>query len=1073
MKKTIYLFPLFVLLSLFTFCSENHPELLIESLSISADKESITADDEEIITFSVQSQNGRNLTNEAKIVVNGKVLSGNTFKANESGTFRCHASVDDVSSNELIFTAKPKTATLTLSADRKSILADGKDHLTFVVKDAQGKDVSSSAKITVNDKPISGLTYETTEVGTQNAVAFVGKEFSLPLSFITHKVEELTLTADKSILYLDGEDKVVLTLKNAEGQDLTSESQFFLGDTPIESNVYKPQMAGRLSFTAVYNDNKSAPVIVTAREPIKYNLVIRPSKDILIGDNVDEVTFSCINTAENNEDLTSETTFFVEGTPLPGKVFKTNKIGTYRITAKYKEHEASPILLVVEPHPDTIAKTLTLSADKEEIIADGEQVVTFSVKNQADRDFTDKATIQINDKAIEGHTFKTTTPDVYKVVAVVGSVKSNIITINAIKRAAKLKLELSKTKIIADDKDQVILTCINTADQNKDVTSEATFFVDGKAISGNKFKTDKPGDYRITARFDGSETLPMLVVAEPHPDTIVKELTITASKRSIVANNKDVVTFKALNQANRDFTSKATFFVDDSPIQGNSFKTSRPDVYKVYAKIGDKKSNIISLQATQRPASLRLQLDKKGILADGKGKVRFTVFDAQNRDISNQATFTVNGQRTNSREYSTSVADTYRVIATYNEEHSNEESFTAYQPEHITIEIDKSQLTLGTDKARFTVKNSSQVDVTPSSQIFVNGQPISSYFYTPDQTGSFSAYATYNGNKSNTITFQVNAATVQNLVVSTDKSTIVSDGADFAVLKCLDSSMGNKDVTRNVTFYADGQQLQGNILKSQKVGNISIVAKVGNQESAPVTIKGQVNLSAVPKLYVEEFTGTWCPYCPTAIHMVDEASKNDRVIAVALHSGQNSRGNPRYDPFATTSAIYVGNAMNVRGYPSLVPNRDRNQRINTSGNPTDITNRIPNSTTVGIAVESKLSGHSLSATINVRSSQARSASWLAIITEDKLIADQKNATGRFPHIGKGFSHDHVYRGAQGGIIEGTAFNLPKDNTQKISLSMNLDSAWKTQNCKLIILILDSNHKVLNVQRVKLGESISY
>ncbi|SJZ33447.1 Omp28-related outer membrane protein [Porphyromonas cangingivalis] len=1073
MKKSFYLFPLLVLL-FFTHCAENHPELLVETLTISADKEHIIADDEELISFSIQSQNGRNWTNEAKIFVNGVLLDGNKFKTSEVGAFRCHAVLNEVTSNEIVFTSKIKPATLTLSADRKSILADGQDHLTFVVTDAQGKDVSALAKIRVNDVPVQGLNYKTTDVGIQNAVAFVGKEYSLPLSFVTNKVEEITLTADKPLVFVDGEDKVILMVKNAEGQDLTGESRFFVGETPMASNVYRPESVGQVSFTAIYNDNKSTSVMVTARKPIEYKLVIKPSKEILIGDNVDEVSFSCINTAENDEDLTSETTFFIDGQPLGGRVFKTDKVGTYRITARYKDHDAEPLLLVVDPHPDTIAKSLTLSADKDEIFADGEAMVTFTVKNQADRDFTSQATIQINNKPISGNTFKTTTPDIYKIVAIVGSVKSNIVTINAIKRPALLKIEANKNKIIADNKDEVILTCINTADKDKDVTGEATFFVDGKAISGNKFKTNKVGDYRITARFDGSESSPVLIVAEPHPDTIVKELTITANKRSFVANNKEVVTFRAKNQANKDFTSEATFYINDKPISGNTFKTSVADAYKVYAKVGDKQSNVLTLQATPRPASLRLQLDKRSILADGAQKVRFTVQDANDRDISSKATFMVNGQRINAREYSTDVPGTYKVVAMYEEEHSEEETFTAHRPERITIEMDKQELTLGTDRALFTVRNSAQSHITDASQIFINGQAIPSRYHTPDRVGTFRAYAIYNGNKSAEISFHVKEAVVQNLLVKADKSVIVSDGADFAILRCTDSSRGGRDVTEEAEFFADGQRLQSNILKTQKVGNISITAKLKNQTSAPLQLKGQTTLSAVPKLYVEEFTGTWCPYCPRAIHMVDEASKNPQVIAVAFHTGANSKGHPRYDPFSSSATLIVGNVLGVRGYPSLVANRDRNQHIQAYGNPVGITSRIPSDTSVGIAIQTTLSGHHLSATVNVRSSETREAAhWVAIITEDKLIADQRNGTGRYPHIGKNFSHDHVYRKSYGDVRDGTEFSLPKDQTQHLTFSLNLDNKLVPSNCKLVILVMDKDRKVLNAQVVKLGDSISY
>lgn len=78
-----------------------------------------------------------------------------------------------------------------------------------------------------------------------------------------------------------------------------------------------------------------------------------------------------------------------------------------------------------------------------------------------------------------------------------------------------------------------------------------------------------------------------------------------------------------------------------------------------------------------------------------------------------------------------------------------------------------------------------------------------------------------------------------------------------------------------------------------------------------------VSNSAVRKVVVEEFTGTWCQYCPMGIVGMDKIEKaypND-VAVICAHVGDDSA------PDAMTDQSYADLSFSVGGYPSALINR--------------------------------------------------------------------------------------------------------------------------------------------------------
>lgn len=65
----------------------------------------------------------------------------------------------------------PITPSLTLTASKKVVIADGKDKATFTVIDQEGKDVTSSCTFTANSKDLLDNTFSSATIGDFEIIA--------------------------------------------------------------------------------------------------------------------------------------------------------------------------------------------------------------------------------------------------------------------------------------------------------------------------------------------------------------------------------------------------------------------------------------------------------------------------------------------------------------------------------------------------------------------------------------------------------------------------------------------------------------------------------------------------------------------------------------------------------------------------------------------------------------------------------------------------------------------------------------------------------------------------------------
>ncbi|MBR5818773.1 MAG: IdeS/Mac family cysteine endopeptidase, partial [Alistipes sp.] len=251
-----------------------------------------------------------------------------------------------------------------------------------------------------------------------------------------------------------------------------------------------------------------------------------------------------------------------------------------------------------------VQQTLTLSADKVDIVADGEDVATFTVKNSNDE--VAEATIYFEEtnEALEGNTFKTKYTGEYKFYAKNGNNKSNTLTINAIEKGNTpepepepdtLQLSVDKQTINADGVQKATFT----AAVNGEVVA-ATIYnaANDTALAGNTFSTTEAGDYRFYAKYNDlvSDIVKVTAIStEPEEE---KPITIEATVNTIKANGIDY-TMLIVTQDGANVTNKSTIYANGAVVNGNKFATTTPGTYTIYATKGTVTSNEITITATE------------------------------------------------------------------------------------------------------------------------------------------------------------------------------------------------------------------------------------------------------------------------------------------------------------------------------------------------------------------------------------------------------------------------------------------------------------------------------------------
>ena len=391
--------------------------------------------------------------------------------------------------------------------------------------------------------------------------------FILSLFFLITSCDKtpiITLSVDKSEISADGKDiatfKVISTDKNNNEDDVTNNCQIFFADSKKElgATSFSTTEPNAYSFYATYEDAVSENVTVIAievedengnEEQIEAPIILSASTDTIIANGEDAITFTVMQDSTN---VTNSTEIFVNDNLIEGNEFKTNVAGSYKVYAKKNDsivsNEITFFAKEVENNDenDDEESPITLTASKTKIIADGKDKVTFTV-TQDSVEITNETKIFVGETKLRLNVFTSKTAGTYIAYAMKGELKSNEITITVENEngdenedpeipedpvnpenpenpeqpetpevpEAPITLTASTTNITANGSDAVTFTVMQ---ENNDVTSQASIFVNNQKLASNVFTTYSAGTYTAYAKKNEAKSNEIIINVEAAQD---------------------------------------------------------------------------------------------------------------------------------------------------------------------------------------------------------------------------------------------------------------------------------------------------------------------------------------------------------------------------------------------------------------------------------------------------------------------------------------------------------------------------------------------------------------------------
>lgn len=375
----------------------------------------------------------------------------------------------------------------------------------------------------------------------------------------------------------------------------------------------------------------------------------------------------------------------------------------------------------------------------------------------------------------------------------------------------------------------------------------------------------------------------------------------------------------------------------------------------------------------------------------------------------------------------------------------------------ISITADKTSIIAdGKDEIIFTVKDNNSKDITSESKIYVDGEALANNTYSSKEKGEYKVKAV-NLNREATIKIQVRHY-IARLYLSSNRTSVFSSGSEHFEFKVLDTKLNN--VTSSAKFYVNNQLINGHTFSSSINGKYKVRAEYSEIKSADLLIG--VNMSP-RNVLVEDYTATWCGYCPESMYHLEELKSkiSANMVISAIHGG---------DEFSFSKLESLASTYNVSGYPTKVVNR--NSSLSISAN--NLKALVDESCPLGLSSTIQVDGNNAKIDIQVESYQtSKDIKLVVALCDNNQLADQSNysnndANSAFYQEGdkmKNFQHNYILRKTltdlYGDIIP--IEQLTQGSSYNLSFTTDISKYNKAQLSAIAFLVKDD--KVINVLSV--------
>jgi thiol-disulfide isomerase/thioredoxin len=277
------------------------------------------------------------------------------------------------------------------------------------------------------------------------------------------------------------------------------------------------------------------------------------------------------------------------------------------------------------------------------------------------------------------------------------------------------------------------------------------------------------------------------------------------------------------------------------------------------------------------------------------------------------------------------------------------------------------------------------------------------------------------------------------------------------------------NVSSSTDFYVNETKIPSNTHTFNTIGTFDVYAKYGQLTSETKTIEIMPTpITFKQNVVVEDFTGTWCGWCPRvseAVRLLKQETSD--AIVVAIHNGDAMQ-------FSQEGAIRQ--AFNVTGFPTALINRQERWASPQPSNVAQVTGKMSGKSYASIAMESTVSGDVLDLKVKVMMGYSYKSMKLAVyMLEDGLVYDQRNFTSYYGGADpiRDFVHDDVLRRS---LTDVFGDDIPQDQvghnkTFTRDFQYAIPPSYDKNKVKLVAFVTTGSERdIINVRQSKLGES---
>ncbi|MDE5422724.1 Omp28-related outer membrane protein [Ancylomarina sp. DW003] len=307
----------------------------------------------------------------------------------------------------------------------------------------------------------------------------------------------------------------------------------------------------------------------------------------------------------------------------------------------------------------------------------------------------------------------------------------------------------------------------------------------------------------------------------------------------------------------------------------------------------------------------------------------------------------------------------------------------------ITLSADAYKILEGVPVS-FTVKDNLDNNVTAKVTLTANGIAISNP-HTFNAEGVYVVVATLNSLTSNVSITVEDASQATSITLIPSKS-VVNPGESIDLQ--VEDNFGN-NVTALSAITVDGEAITTNPYIFSNSGDYTVEATyqgLTTQVTITATTPSEFSIvesfsasgapaSFTKKILLEDFTGTWCPYCPAAAEAVKLAveENSNKVFGVGIHHSSE-------DPMMISEGTFFINNYYVKSIPTIFAN-GADTRWDYP-DMTQVNNELAEDASVGLAVSAEVIGGKLDLEVKVgfKSAMTEEIRLMIYVVEDDVTS---------------------------------------------------------------------------------------